>query len=77
MCSSKTTKYQRFFWSGGEDGSAFYTKNLAIHLRNSQDTVKYMLASAIGDLGVLLDQQNYHVLRNNAGHLFIILSSNN
>ena len=57
MCSSKTTKYQRFFWSGGEDGSAFYTKNLAIHLRNSQDTVKYMLASAIGDLGVLLDQQ--------------------
>ena len=44
------TKFKLFFGNFGEDGSAYYTQNLAIDYWPSIDPVKYKLASEISML---------------------------
>ena len=50
--SSREPKFQRFFGNAGEDGLAYYTRNLAIDYWPSIDPVKYQLASAISMLEI-------------------------
>ena len=48
--SSQEPKFKLFFGNFGEDGSAYYTQNLAIDYWPSIDPVKYKLASEISML---------------------------
>ena len=50
MSYREPAKFQLFFGSGEEDGSAYYSKNLAVYYWPSIEPVKYKLASAIGML---------------------------
>ena len=50
MSYREPAKFQLFFGSGEEDGSAYYSKNLAVDYWPSIEPVKYKLASAIGML---------------------------
>ena len=48
MSSRDAGKFQLFFWGGGEDGSAYYSRNAAVSFWPVLDPVKDMLASKIG-----------------------------
>ena len=58
MSAGKPTKFQLFFWGGGEDGEGYYSTNVVVLYWPPLDSaVKYKLAAAIGTL-VPLEQQN-------------------
>ena len=48
MSSRKPAKFQRFFWGGGDEGSAYYSRNLAVGTWSLFDPLKYVLTSAVG-----------------------------
>ena len=48
MSFSKPAKYERFYWGGGGDGDAYYSKHLAALLCPLLEEVKPRLTSAIG-----------------------------
>ena len=50
MFSRQPDKFEQFFWGGGEDGSSFYTKNLAASVLHFLDVMKHILVLAIGKL---------------------------
>ena len=52
MSTRKPAKYQCFFGGGGEDGSAYYSQNIAAITWPYLEPVKYMLSSAIGKFGI-------------------------
>ena len=52
MSTKKSSKYQCFFWGGGEEGSAYYSQNIAAIAWPSLDPVKYILSSAIGKFDI-------------------------
>ena len=45
-----------FFWEGGEEGSAYYSRNMAAHIWPLLDAPKYQLGSAIGMTDLALYQ---------------------
>ena len=50
MSSEQPAKFERFFWEGGEDGEAYYSRLVAEKFWPGLDPVKYKLAAAIGEL---------------------------
>ena len=50
MSSQEPTEFQLFFWEGGEEGSAFYSRNLGVLCWPLMDPAKHQLGSAIGKL---------------------------
>ena len=49
MSSREPNKFERFYWEGGKDGDASYSKTLAVRLLwPALDLVKDKLATAVG-----------------------------
>ena len=50
MSSHQPDTFEQFFWGGEEDGSSFFTKNMAFKNFHFLDPIKDLLLSAMGKL---------------------------
>ena len=47
MSSKESAKFEIFFWNGGQDGSAYYTKHIAGRTQHFMDRAKDVIGAAI------------------------------
>ena len=60
MSARKPAQFDRFFWEGGEDGNAYYSKEFgAKFFWPALDPVKYKLAAAIGKINNTFPQSYF------------------